>query len=159
MSEENFGKYNIALIILYIAVLAIIVITFSDVFLLGITLIIIIIITFIQKMHMEDSFDKQKQKRKRFIFLLSEKIDSISHTIERVGNDFNSTSSVLASNFNDRVNEFTNEIQTESEKQYRDLARKILESENKINEVKKNLGIAYGSLDERLRGIEEKEEI
>ena len=91
--------------------------------------------------------------------LISEKIDTISTTIEKVGQDFNKTASEMSNKVNDRIEGFTREIQTESERQYRDLARKILESENKVNEVKKNLGIAYGSIDERLRHIEEREEI
>ena len=159
MTEGNFGKSDVILIILYIIVLAIVVLTFSDVFLLGITLLIILVITFVQKIYVEDEFLKQKKRRQRFVLLISEKIDTISNSIEKVGSDFKKATEEVGDRFNNRIDNFQREVQGESEKQYRDLARKILESENKINEVKKNLGIAYGSLDERLRGIEEREEI
>lgn len=65
-------------------------------------------------------------------------------------NDMKSSSEKSLFALENRIDEIKTDYRLELESQYRDLARKIIEIENRLLEIKKTIGAAFGSLEDRL---------
>lgn len=118
-----------------------------------IALLIIMIITLLGKIDAKTETSKLKES-------LTEKLDSITQKVDAIPK----TDEIRESFRRDiqfvdgKISELRNEYTVELEKQYRELARKILEVENSIGEIRRTLGAAFGSLEERLESVEHEEE-
>ncbi|MFH0832127.1 MAG: hypothetical protein V1900_00170 [Candidatus Aenigmatarchaeota archaeon] len=145
--------YNKLLLILYVITLAVILVEFFKIWGFAVTLMLILIIIIVQRINFEKAIDDMKKKRNQLIDIISERIDIFSERIESLRLDMN-RDMVMIEN---RISELRNNQKAENERNYRELARKMFDIENKLNSVKKTLGAAFGSLDERVEQIEEKE--
>ena len=146
--------FDRALPILYIVVLAIILIELFEFWGLAIILMLFLIITLVQKMSVESKIEETDRARKNLINLITEKLDNFSNRIGEIG--YNLDKHVFA--LERRVDEVRHSYEIEMDRNYRELARKIFDLENRLNDVKKTLGAAFGSLDERVRKFEKEEE-
>ena len=142
------------LLILFVAALALIVLGLFDFWLISIIFMLLLIISLMLKMSADEKIEKIEKNRSRLVTLVTDRLDGISGGIDNVRNDFNK--SVFA--LENRVSEVKHSYETEMEENYRELAKKIFDVENKLNVVKKTLGAAYGSIDERLQRLEKKPE-
>jgi len=117
---------------------------------LAITLLLILVAILVQKFHNDEMFSINEKKNKILekllyrLAIIQKSVSEISFSIKSMNRDAI-----------EKIEELRHDYQVEMEKQYRDLARKMIDLENKLNNIKKNLGIAYSSIDERLRRIED----
>lgn len=140
------------LLALYVITLFIIVVGLFDFWLISIIFMLLLIISLVQKVSAEEKIDKLDKNRGKLITLVTERLDAISGKTEAVRNDINRNMFVMES----RIAEVRHTYEKEMENYYRELARKIFDIENKLNSVKKTVGAAYGSLDERLQRVEDR---
>ena len=141
------------LLTLYVITLAIILVELFQFWGLAITMLLLLMITVVQKIIFERGMLALTNKKNSMIDLITKRLDAFSGNIETVKNDLNRHMAVI----DDRITESKHQNEVELEKHYREFARKIIDIENKLNSVKKTLGAAFGSLDERLKYVEEKE--
>jgi len=146
--------FNRALPILYIIVLAMILIELFEFWGLAIVLMLFLLITLVQKMSVENKIEASDRARKNLIDLITEKLDRLSSRIGEIG--YNLDKHVFA--LENRIDEVRHFYEVEMDRNYRELARKIFELENRLNDIKKTVGAAFGSLDERVRKFEKEEE-
>jgi len=156
------NAHDIILIILYAIALVVVVMSFSNLILIGFTFLLVMIITIMQKIYVDSSLEKQSKKieemdskRTRLVDLILQRLESFSKTLQLLRHEI---STVVSSNEN-KIQEIRHEASVESEKQYRELAKKILDVENRTTEIKKNLGVVYSTIDERLKEMEEKKSL
>lgn len=110
-----------------------------------ISLLLILIITLVAKIDAKSESAKLRESLTAKLDSITVKIDSIPKT-EDIKESFNRDIMFL----DRKISELRNEYTVELEKQYRELARKILEVENSISEIRRTVGAAFGPLEERL---------
>lgn len=139
--------YGRVLNLLYVVLIALVALTMFDMAVTAVVILIVTIITLVQKIHFEEEIESDKKKRAEMIDAISAKIDAFSCKVEE-----------LHAVVENRMSEFRHDYEVELEKQYRELARKILDVENNLSAVKRTLGAAFSTLDDRLIGIEKPRE-
>src|SRR3989338_2839971 len=87
-----------------------------------------------------------------------EKIKTINENTEKIGEIKTSTEKGLIGIENSII-EFRNEYRAEIDSSYRDLARRLAETEQKIESIKKTMGSAVGMMEERIEEIEEDKQL
>ncbi|MFH0949037.1 MAG: hypothetical protein V1802_00955 [Candidatus Aenigmatarchaeota archaeon] len=91
------------------------------------------------------------------IFDTETRVDEIKKNISKTTKNKNAVSTkTLAKKIKNLKEELKKEYAEDIGSRYNDILTKIFETEMKLDDVKKNLGIAYGSLDERVRSLEDK---
>jgi replicative DNA helicase len=120
----------------------------------SIVVMLVLIIVLVQKISTEGKIEEVEKKRVKSIDTVAEKLDIFSNKAEELKKNLNRNMFVIEN----RIFEIGHSQQNEMEKHYRELARKIFDVENKLNSVKKTLGAAVGSLDERVKRFEKEEE-
>mgnify|MGYP001574728478 CR=1 FL=1 len=81
------------------------------------------------------------------------RIGDISNRVNVITQQLNEMKSGAEKNvfaLENRIDEVKTEYRIEMESQYRDLAKKIIEVENRLIEIRKTIGAAFGSLEDRL---------
>ena len=146
--------FNKALTILYIIVLAMILIELFEFWGLAVILMLFLVITLVQKISIESRVEETEKARKNMIDLITEKLDVFSNRIGEVGYNLDKHVYALES----RIDEARHSYEIELDRNYRELAKKIFDVENRLNDVKKTLGAAFGSLDERVGAIEKEKD-
>ena len=84
---------------------------------------------------------------------MNAKIGDISNKVNVITQQVNEMKSDAEKNvfaLENRIDEVKTEYRIEMESQYRDLAKKIIEVENRLIEIRKTIGAAFGSLEDRL---------
>jgi len=84
---------------------------------------------------------------------MNAKIGDISNKVNVITQQVNEMKSGAEKNvfaLENRIDEVKTEYRIEMESQYRDLAKKIIEVENRLIEIRKTIGAAFGSLEDRL---------
>ncbi len=143
-------KFEKFFAIIFTITALLIIFTLSSYFTLAITLLLILVAILVQKFHNDEMFSINEKKNKiveKLLYrlaIIQKSVSEISFSIKSMNRDAI-----------EKIEELRHDYQVEMEKQYRDLARKMIDLENKLNNIKKNLGIAYSSIDERLRRIED----
>ena len=100
---------------------------------------LILAITVLHKTFSDREMYEIKKNRSKTIDLVIEKIDAFSSGIERVSQD-------IAGHYQG-FKETTETL----EKNYRDITERVINIENRVHEVRKTLGAAVGSLEERMQ--------
>lgn len=143
--------YDKIMLVLCIVTLVLIVFGLFEFWLLSIIFMLMLIIILMVKVSSEKKIEKVDKDRGRLISLVTERLDSISGKVEDAKTNINRSVFVLEN----RIAEVKHSYETEMEDSYRELAKKIFDVENKLGAIKKTLGAAYGTLDERLHSLEE----
>jgi predicted nucleic acid-binding Zn-ribbon protein len=145
-------KYDNILLGLYFITLVIVVLGLSSIWPLAISLLLILIITLVNKMNTEHFVYEQKKERTMKINRIVETVTLMSKKMEDVAYNLDRHMFTLEN----RIDETKKSNEIGAERQYRELARKILEIENKTNSARKTLAAVFGNLDDRLQKIEDK---
>ncbi len=143
-----------AMLVLYAIALIIIVVEVSAFWGVAITMMLVLVITLLQKMDTEGKIRDLNQKKERMLDLITERLDIFSSRLREIDQNLNRN----AFNIENKIAETRHFVEDENERNYRELAKKIFDIENKLNSVKKTLGAAFGSLDERVKRFEKEEE-
>ncbi|MBI2075632.1 MAG: hypothetical protein HYT72_00095 [Candidatus Aenigmarchaeota archaeon] len=115
-----------------------------------ISMLLLLIIILLGKIDAKTEATKLKESIASKLDSITMKVDSIPKT-DDIKESFNRDIMFL----DRKISELRNEYTVEMEKQYRELARKILEVENSVGEIRRTVGAAFGSLEERLGEREE----
>lgn len=143
-----------AILALYAITLILILVELSSQWGLAIVMMLILVITLLVKITSEERINDVKKDRELYINVISERLNSFSNKVDDLKANINKN----AFNMQNRIYEVEHTAQREVESNYRDLVRKVFDLENKLGDVKRTLGAACGSLDERLQRFEKKEE-
>lgn len=84
---------------------------------------------------------------------VSARIEDISSRVDAVSQQLGELKAGTGKNvfaLETRIDEVKTDYRLEMESQYRDLAKKIIEVENRLIEIRKTIGAAFGSLEDRL---------
>src|SRR3989338_1814960 len=140
--------------VLYAAVIAILLISQAN---WAITLISILIIlaVIISKSSGEEKIKTINENTEKILGSIAERLEKFS---EKIGEIKTSTEKGLIGIENSII-EFRNEYRAEIDSSYRDLARRLAETEQKIESIKKTMGSAVGMMEERIEEIEEDKQL
>lgn len=150
----NVNTYEKIFVIFFLVTVGIILIDLSNFFSLAIALLLILFAVAVQKMGSDKAILDISKERRQLVDILLNRLDVFQDKLSEISKH---TSSIRTET-DKKLVEFRHEYKVENEAQYRELAKKIFDIENKVNSVRKNLGIAYGALDERIRGFEQEDE-
>ncbi len=129
---------DMAVFPIYIIVLAMIIFFLGSLWELSIVLMLMLAITVIHKILTDRELSQAKKSREKIIDIITEKLEVFSMGIESVRQDIA-----------ERYKDF--DLRTATiEKNYTDLTTRVIDIENRVHEVRKTLGAAVGSLEERL---------
>ena len=148
------NSYDKVLLALYAISLLAIIILVGDLWALAILFILILIIGLLQKVSFEEELRHEKIIRKKSFFKIAENLDIFSDKIDTVKHDIDKNFFTLEN----RIIETRSDYQKDIDMNYRELVRKILEIENRLNSTKKTFSAAFGAVDERLNHMEKDDE-
>ncbi|MEM7819548.1 MAG: hypothetical protein QXD48_01830 [Candidatus Aenigmatarchaeota archaeon] len=143
-------RLDVLLLLLYGIVLVLIILEFSSIWSLSIVLMIMLVISLVQKIYFDNSFESLTKGKDKLIEMITNRLDMFLNSIENI-------KIIIDKNVSDTQNkleEIKNYNKEELEKKYDELVKKIIDVENKLNIVKRTLGAAYSAVDERLNTIE-----
>lgn len=147
-------KYDNVLLAVYFVALMLIILELSGIWSLAIVLMLVLIITLVQKINMEDYLKLEKKGRERNLNNVAESVAIISKNVEDVRYNLDKHMFVIEN----RIAGMRTDCDASLEKHYRELAAKIFDVENKLTATRKTLAAAFGSLDDRLQGVEDRKE-
>lgn len=147
-------KYDGVLIALYILVLAVLVIKLFSMVALTIVIVLLIVMIAVQKTGLEKMIKNLESEKNTKLDEIISKIDDVSRKTENFKEDLN-RQVVFVDN---KIGEVKHFVETEMNSAYSELARKVLEFEERLSEVRQNMASAIGSMDERLQNMEKEEE-
>ena len=142
--------YDKILLVLYLIVIVIVVVELYDFWGIAIVMLLVLIITLVQKMDIVNKIEDGSRKRAEALSTVLNRIEYFSKNLF----EFKQNLSRHLYGMETKIDEVRHEHEVEFEKSYRELAKKIFEIENKLTGVKKTLGAAFGSVDERLKRLE-----
>jgi len=138
-------RRDILLGIVYLATLVLIVATLFELWGLAIIFFLVLAISLVQKINFDQDMAVANRKREKIIALIDEYLNDVSKKIELLAYEIKKKNFFIENRMENRE---------DAEKKYRELVSKIVQMENKINEVKKTLSVAYGDVDNRLKRFE-----
>ena len=142
--------FDVLLVILYLIALIVIIVEFSGLWALASVLLLVLIISSLQKSYFEDVIKRVRKEKDDILNRISEKLDVFSNGIDIVRKEMEENSSYVETRLNVLQDNYSNDM----EKTYRDMTRKVIDIENKLNSIKRTLAAAYGAIDERMVRIE-----
>ena len=146
--------YDKVLLMLYVIVIVIVFLELHELWGIAAIVLLFLVIFLVQKINIEDKLGKYSKKREEILDNIMNRIELFSKNLDELKYNLNKHLFAVET----RIDELRHDHEIEIEKNYRELAKKIFEIENRLNGVKKTLGSALGSLDERLRNIEKDSE-
>jgi len=145
------NDFDDVLIVFSVAVIALVFIQLSINWVLGISLVLVILMFWLFKTstdkHLRDIRDKEEPMSE----IVLAKVNEISKKMEDLRHEFNRSSFSVFQ----KVLETKNDSSKELDEKYRELARKIFDVEAKINRSGKNTLFALAKLEERLNNVDE----
>lgn len=135
-----------AMTVLFVLIIALLGFYISSNFVLSLVLIAIVASILVQKIYVDDEISTQAKTKTKFVLMFSEKIDAISRNVQAVREDVAKNASSIA----ERLYEMKHLYDVESAQQYRETSKRIIELEQSLAETKKNLSLAFASLEERI---------
>lgn len=105
-----------------------------------------LMISLLSTMSLKKSVEEGKESAATKLNEIGRRVDDISRQVTETKSS--TEKSVFA--LETRVDEVKTDYRLEMESQYRDLAKKIIDVENRLIEIRKTVGAAVGSLEDRL---------
>lgn len=124
---------------IYLVVLGMIVYFLGNLWELSVILMLILSITVIHKIFADRDMNEMRKNREKVINVVTEKLDIFSSAVDRIRQDI--------SGHYKTFEEKTSNL----ERNYTNLTERVIDIENRVHEVRKTLGAAVGSLEERIR--------
>ncbi|MBI5347555.1 MAG: hypothetical protein HZB66_03020 [Candidatus Aenigmarchaeota archaeon] len=120
--------------------------------------LIIVTITLIQKIRMDEELEESRSKRARLIEIMTGSLDEISKKISDASADLRkqafSVEAKIMNHVAEKISEERDRWKADIEGSYRELVRKIVDVENKHNSLKRTVGAGFGALEDRIKGVE-----
>jgi len=143
--------YDNTLLALYGTALVVIIILLSDLWALAGLFIFVLMISLLQKIHLEDRIEEEIAGRKRNAELLLSRVDAIVKRIEDARYEISKSFFAVES----RLEDVRSDSLKEMDMNYRELARKIAELEARLDTAKRTYSAALASFDERIQAAED----
>ena len=124
----EYNKFDLTAIILDLAALGLIGFILYEFWSLAVVFLLILMITILHKINTEKSIREINEKRVRMIDLIEEKMDSFSHKIEEVKKQIHN-----------EIVTISNELVKEQGMELGQLSGKVIDIENRVNELKRRL--------------------
>ena len=147
-------KYDGVLIALYVLALLVVLKEFFNTIGLTVVVILLILMMVVQKIGLEKMVKKLENEKNNRLDEITTKIDDIGKKVDSFKDDMN-RQVVFVDN---KVADLRNFVEVEVQNVHSELSRQILTIEGRINEIRQTMSSAVGSLDDRIRAEEEKEE-
>lgn len=148
-------KYDGVLIALYILALVVVLkYSFNETGVIVVTVLLILMII-VQKIGLEKMIKKLESEKNNRLDEITSKIDDVGRKVESFKDDMN-RQVVFVDN---KVADLRNFVEVEVQNVHSELSRQILSMGDRINEIKQTMSSAVGSLDDRIRAEEKKEEV
>ena len=148
-------KYDGVLIALYVLALIVVLKEFFNTIGLTIVVVLLILMMVVQKIGLEKMIKAAEKEKDNKLGEIVSKVDEISRKVDNFKEDAN-RQVVFVDN---KVADLRHFMEVEMQNVHSQLSRQVLELEDKLNEIKRTMSSAVGSLDERIRVEEEKEEV
>ncbi len=143
--------YDNTLLALYGTALVVIIILLSDLWAMAGLFIFVLMISLLQKIHLEDRIEEEIAGRKRNAELLLSRVDAIVKRIEDARYEISKSFFAVES----RLEDVRSDSLKEMDMNYRELARKIAELEARLDTAKRTYSAALASFDERIQAAED----
>ena len=143
--------YDNTLLALYGTALVVIIILLSDLWAMAGLFIFVLMISLLQKIHLEDRIEEEIAGRKRNAELLLSRVDAIVKRIEEARYEISKSFFAVES----RLEDVRSDSLKEMDMNYRELARKIAELEARLDTAKRTYSAALASFDERIQAAED----
>ena len=147
-------KYDGVLIALYVLALIVVLKEFFNTVGLTIVVVLLILMMVVQKIGLEKMVEKLESEKNIRLDEITTKIDAIGNKMDGFKDDVN-RQVVFVDN---KVADLKQFVEVEVQNVHGELSRQILLLEERINEIKQTMSSAVGSLDDRIRAEESKDE-
>ncbi|MBI4019566.1 MAG: hypothetical protein HY364_04915 [Candidatus Aenigmarchaeota archaeon] len=148
------NAYDKALLGLYAISLFAIIALLSDVWALAAILILILMLSLVQKAAVEDEMIRESDKNREALVQVVARLEMFSRKLEEIRYDVGKGFYT----FDNRLKEARADYQKDMDMNYRELARKIFEVENRLTAARRTFASALGSMDDRINSKDEEEE-
>ncbi len=147
-------KYDFILIALYLLVLAIIAIELFDMVAITVIFVLLILVVILQKVGLQDALNTLRFDNDKRIEEINQKVDSISRKTDEIKDDVAKQVSFV----DNKIADVRHLVEVEIGTSYNELSRKLAGIEDRLNEVRQIFAAAVGSLDERMKNVENDKE-
>ncbi len=149
---------NTTCIILYIVALGFTLAVLVSNWEIAVLALIILTITLIQKIRMDDEIEDSRKKRARLIEIVTETLDDISRKLSDASSEFKkqlfSSEARVTNKLTEKISEERDKWKADLEGSYRELVRKIVDIENKHNSLKRTVGAGFGTLEDQIKNLQ-----
>src|SRR3989344_7196573 len=145
------NDYDKALLGLYGLSLLGIIVVLSDVWPLAAILILVLITSLVQKGYLEEMIANESGKRRETLDKIVTRLELFSRKLDDMRYDVGKEFYTIES----RLEETRIDHQKEMDMNYRELARKIFDVENRLNATRKTFSAALGAMDDRIGANED----
>ena len=147
-------KYDGVLIALYILALIVVARTFFDTIGLTIVIVLLILMMVVQKSGLEKMIKSVERDKDNKLGEILAKVDDVAKKVDNFKEEVNGQG-VFVDN---QVADLRHFVEVEVQNVHSELSRQVVALEDRLNEIKQTMSSAVGSLDDRIRVEEEKEE-
>ncbi|HLC77154.1 MAG TPA: hypothetical protein VJH04_03025 [archaeon] len=147
-------KYDGVLIALYILALIVVARTFFDTIGLTIVIVLLILMMVVQKSGLEKMIKSVERDKDNKLGEILAKVDDVAKKVDNFKDDVN-RQVVFVDN---KVADLRHFVEVEVQSVHGELSRQVVALEDRLNELKQSMSSAVGSLDDRIRVEEIKEE-
>jgi biopolymer transport protein ExbB/TolQ len=144
-------KEDSGLIILYVLALVGIVYLLTSAWQVAVVLFITLLVTLLLKLRTDKIAIKEVEKREKLINTVSEKLEKFSDKFIAFSDEFKKNVAGLENKLDKKFMGEQKVREIEMDKMYRELAKKILEIENKTDKLRRNLGAGLGAMEDRMK--------
>lgn len=148
-------KYDGVLIALYVLALIVVLKEFFNTIGLTIVVVLLILMMVVQKIGLEKMIKKLESEKNNRLDEIVTKIDDVGRRVDGFKDDTN-RQVVFVDN---KVSDLRHFVGVEVQNVHSELSRQVIALEDRINEIKQTMSSAVGSLDDRIRVEETKDEV
>ncbi len=146
-------KYDFVLVALYLLILAVIAIELFNMVAITVVFVLMILVVILQKVGLQDLIDSLRLGTDKRIEEISQKVDLIAMKADEIKSDVNRQLSFV----DNKMADMRHLMDIEIGNSYNELSRKLAIIEDRLNDVKQIFSAAVGSMDERLKNVEDAE--
>ncbi len=147
-------KYDGVLIALYVLALIVVLREFFNTIGLTVVVVLLILMMVVQKIGLEKMVRRFENEKNNRLDEITAKIDTIGNKVDGFKDDMGRQVVFVDS----KVADLRHFAEVEIQNVHSELSRQVLALEGRINEIKQTMSAAVGSLDDRIRAEEAKEE-
>ncbi|MBS3054125.1 MAG: hypothetical protein J4431_01155 [Candidatus Aenigmarchaeota archaeon] len=147
------NAYDKALLGLYVISLFAIIALLSDVWALAAILVLILMVSLVQKAAFEDEIIRESDRHREAMVQIAARLELFSRKLEEIRYDVGKGFYA----FDSRLKEARVDYQKDMDMNYRELSRKLYEVENRLTAARRTFASALGAMDDRINSKDEEE--